>query len=207
AISSQNRIRGSRLRLISKGNSPSSAASASVIPVGDCVNWLMTPFYACRQAASCPPAAAGGTMAPKGADMATHDLRAVAFATLTEAQLTALGQCTDTALRHYARGERLIETGDLAFKFFVVKSGEVEILDESGDSPRTITVHRAGGFTGDVAHLTGRAATFSAVARVDCDAYEVSPGALRRILNEHPGLGDLILHAFIARRQLRGELV
>jgi thioredoxin reductase (NADPH) len=132
-------------------------------------------------------------------------LQAAALPVLSEVQVAALGQCTETALHRHAAGQRLIESGELGFKFFVVKSGEIEILDESGDAPRTITVLRAGEFTGDVAHLTGRAAVFSAVARVDCEAYEVSAEALRRILSKHPDLGELILRAFIARRQLLNE--
>ena len=33
----------------------------------------------------------------------------------------------------------------------------------------------------------------------------MSPDALREILNDHPDLGDVILQAFIARRQLLRE--
>ena len=53
-------------------------------------------------------------------------------------------------------------------------------MDESGETPKTITVHGPGEFTGDVAQLTGGPALVSAVARGDCEVYEVSPDALRR---------------------------
>ena len=36
-----------------------------------------------------------------------------------------------------------------------MRSGEVEIVDNAGGKPKTIAVHRAGQFTGDVSHLTG----------------------------------------------------
>ena len=62
-----------------------------------------------------------------------------------------------------------------------------------------------GEFTGDVAHLTGRPAVVSAVARSDCEVYEISTEGLRNILNQSPELGDIILQAFIARRQLLRE--
>ena len=52
-------------------------------------------------------------------------------------------------------GQTLFAVGDREHEFFVVKSGEVEIVDFSGDQPKTITVHRRGEFTGDVTHLTG----------------------------------------------------
>src|SRR5260370_324648 len=87
-------------------------------------------------------------------------------------------------------------------RFFVIKAGDVEIVDVSGDQPKTVTVHGPGAFTGDVSQVTGQPALVSAVARTDGEAYEVSPDALREMLNNHPDLGDLVMQAFIARRQL-----
>jgi thioredoxin reductase (NADPH) len=134
--------------------------------------------------------------------MAEHDLRGVAFPTLNESQMDALGRCPLTALKKYRDGEKLFEAGARDFKFFIVKSGTVEVLDESGDTPKTIAVHGPGEFTGDVSQLTGSPSLFSGVARGECEVYEVSPDALRQILNNHPDLGDVILQAFLARRQL-----
>ena len=62
-----------------------------------------------------------------------------------------------------------------------------------------------GQFTGDISHLTGRASIVSAVARGDCEVYEVSRDALQGALNQCPILSDIILQAFIARRQLLRE--
>ncbi len=134
--------------------------------------------------------------------MAEHDLRSVAFPTLNESQMAALGRCPLTALKKYRDGDKLFEAGARDFKFFIVKSGTVDIVDESEDTPKTIAVHRPGEFTGDAFQLTGSPSLFSGVARGECEAYEVSPDALRQILNNHPDLGDVILQAFLARRQL-----
>jgi thioredoxin reductase (NADPH) len=138
--------------------------------------------------------------------MAEHDLHAVAFPRLDEAQMVALERCSLTKLERYVEGEKLFESGERDFKFFVVKSGQVEIVDESGDTPKIVTVHGPGEFTGDVAQLTGSPSLVSGVARGECEVYEVSPDALRQILNNHPDLGDLILQAFLARRELLKEL-
>ena len=107
--------------------------------------------------------------------------------------------------RSFRDGQTLIAVGDRDFKFFIVKAGEIEILDHSGDAPKTVTIHRKGEFTGDVSHLTGRASIISAVARGQCEASEVSGDALRAALNQCPTLSDIILQAFIARRQLLRE--
>ena len=45
----------------------------------------------------------------------------------------------------------------------------------------------------------------SAIARSDCEVYEISDKALREILNQDPQLSDIILQAFIARRQMMRE--
>jgi thioredoxin reductase (NADPH) len=137
--------------------------------------------------------------------MAENDLNAVAFPKLNEAQMAALGRCPLTKLKSLQDGGKIFEVGDPDINFLVVKSGAVEIVDESGEKPRTITVLEYGEFTGDVTQLTGGPAVVSGVARGNTEVYEVSPDALRHLLNNHPELGDVILQAFIARRQLLRE--
>ena len=138
--------------------------------------------------------------------MAEHDLHAVAFPKLDEAQIAALGRCPLTTLKHIGTGKSSSRPATATPSFFVVKSGEVEIVDDSGRRRRRPSRSIGPGeFTGDVSQLTGSPAVVSAVARGDCEVYEVSPDALRQLLNHHPDLGDIILQAFIARRQLLRE--
>ncbi len=137
--------------------------------------------------------------------MFQRDIRADAFPRLDAAQLAALGRCPLTKLRRYRHGERLFEVGDHNLNFFVIKSGEVEIRDEADEPPETVALLGPGEFTGDVSQLTGGPAVVTAAARGDCDAYEVTRGGLRLLLNDHPYLGDLIVQAFLARRQLLRE--
>jgi thioredoxin reductase (NADPH) len=137
--------------------------------------------------------------------MAEHTLNSIAFPVLAEAQIAQAANCTTLAPKQYRNGETLIAIGDRAFKFFIVKSGEIEILDYSGDVPKTLTIHRKGQFTGDISHLTGTPAIIRAVARGDAEVFEIAEAALRHLLNQCPGLSDIILQAFIARRQLLRE--
>jgi thioredoxin reductase (NADPH) len=134
--------------------------------------------------------------------MAGHDLQSIAFPTLDDAQINRLSACKAAVSRTYPAGKTLFAVGDRDLKFFVVKSGEVEIVDSSGDEPRRVTVHRKGQFTGEVSHLTGTPAVVSAITRCPCEVVEVSGEGLRRLLGQCPELSDLILQAFIARRQL-----
>ena len=131
--------------------------------------------------------------------MSEHDLDAIALPTLNEAQMAALGRCPLTTSRRYRDGETLFEAGDRECKFDVVKSGEVEIRDDSAEPSTTIVVLRPGQFTGDVAHLAASPALVTCVARGGCEVFEVSPDALRELMDRHLDLADVILRAFIAR--------
>ena len=134
--------------------------------------------------------------------MAEQDLNAIAFPTFDAAQMGKIERYANGPPKKIKADQALFRVGDRDAKFFVIKSGEVEIVDESGDKPKTIMVVGAGQFTGDVGHLTGDPKVVSCVARVDSDVYEISVEVLRGILNQDPQLSDLILQAFIARRQL-----
>jgi len=137
--------------------------------------------------------------------MESRELKSIAFPKLSDAELAALGRCPKMVLKRFRAGETLFEIGARNWNFCVVKSGEVEIVDESGDAPKTITVHGPGEFTGEVAQLTGSPALARGVVRSESEIYEVSPDALRQLLSNHPEMGDTILRAFIARRQLLRE--
>ena len=131
-------------------------------------------------------------------------LRSVAFPKLDAGQMASLDTCPLTALRRYRPGEKIFETGERDCKFIVIKTGEVEIIDDSADAPRTLAVLGPGEFTGDVAQLTGAPTLVTAVARTECEVYVVSQEALRQLINMHLELGDLSC-AFLARRQLLRE--
>ncbi len=127
----------------------------------------------------------------------------IAFPKLNDEQIAALDKFA--TLKTFQPGETLFAAGDRDFKFFVIKSGEVEIIERSSGHDRLVTVHEARGFTGDVAMLTGRPAIVSGIAKTLCEAYEISAADLRRILNEMPRLSDILLRAFLMRRQLLKE--
>jgi thioredoxin reductase (NADPH) len=137
--------------------------------------------------------------------MPTSDLQTAAFPKLGDRHMSALEQCDKTVLRRYRRGEKIFRVGEREFKFFVIKEGEIEILDESSETPKTIAVLGPREFTGEITQLTGGPSLVSGIARTDCEAYEISAEGLREILNRFPELGDTILQAFIARRQILRE--
>jgi CRP-like cAMP-binding protein len=88
----------------------------------------------------------------------TSSVRAVAddqtaFPTLDEGEIAALVALGTR--RRVAKGEVLYREGDVAYDFFVVLSGEVEIVAGTGDDEHSITRHGAGRFLGELNLLTG----------------------------------------------------
>jgi thioredoxin reductase (NADPH) len=137
--------------------------------------------------------------------MAVHNLQSIAFPTLEEEQIAELARCTGAAPKTYRDGQTLFAVGERDFKFFIVRSGAVDIVDYSGDTPNIVTTHHKGQFTGDVSFLTDNPAVVSGVARGETEVYEISREALRSTLNQCPVISDIIFQAFIARRQLLRE--
>lgn len=126
-----------------------------------------------------------------------------AFPVLDEKQIGVVAEFA--RCRTYRDGDVLFRAGETDFKFHVIKSGAIAIVDRSGDEPRTILVHEPGEFTGDLASLTGRASHVDAVAKGETEVYEVCEPDLRHIISERPTLSDLILRTFIARARALSE--
>jgi thioredoxin reductase (NADPH) len=126
-----------------------------------------------------------------------------AFPKLDDEQLAAFSKIAEC--KTYHDGEALFVAGKPGPKFQVIKSGEVEIIDDSGRQRRSLLVHKAREFTGDLANLTGRPANVSGIARGEVEVYEVSAEQLQRIVSERPSLSEVILRAFVARLQFLRE--
>ena len=125
---------------------------------------------------------------------------AVAFPTLSEADMAAIGEFGTR--RPIAEGEYLYREGDVTYDFFVVVSGAVEIVSPSGGTERVIARHGPGRFLGELNLLTGLRVFVSARVVEPGEVLVVPRDNLRRIIATRPGLGDTILAAFMARRAI-----
>jgi thioredoxin reductase (NADPH) len=126
--------------------------------------------------------------------------RDVAFPTLSDQDLDALQ--IRGRLRQVQAGEVLYQEGDQNHSFFVVLDGAVEAVEHSRGTPHQLTVHRHGNFSGDVDLLTGRRMLVSGRVIEDGTVLELSTDDLRRAVDELPELGEIIIKAFLQRRQL-----
>lgn len=133
-------------------------------------------------------------------DPAASAGRRDAFPTLNPSQVRAVEPYG--TWRPLREGEALFSEGDRDFCFYVVGEGEVSIVEHSAGVRKLVAVHHPGEFTGDVDMLTGRPAVVTGLATKPGRVLEVSAEHLRRMLAELPTVGDVVLRAFLTRRDL-----
>ena len=75
--------------------------------------------------------------------MAQNTLLAVAFPTLDDEQIARVAGCIKVTPVHHEDGDILIKVGDRVMKFFIVKSGKIEIVGALGDMPSVDDVRAA----------------------------------------------------------------
>ncbi len=130
--------------------------------------------------------------------MAADD--AVAFPTLADSELAVLEALGSRRL--VAVGEYLYREGDITYDFYVILSGAVEILVRSDGEEQIIVRHGPGRFLGELNLLTGQRVYLSARVVEPGEVLVVPKAALQHVIATNPGLGDTILAAFLARRDV-----
>lgn len=120
-----------------------------------------------------------------------------AFPVLTDEQLKVIAEFAEC--KTYSDKTLLFRAGETGLKFYVIRSGAIDIIDPSDCGAKLLLTHEAGEFTGDLANLTGRSSYVDAITKGETRLCEVSEENLHRIIAERPELSDLILQTFIAR--------
>ncbi|GAA3679992.1 hypothetical protein GCM10022376_19230 [Yimella lutea] len=129
-----------------------------------------------------------------------------AYPRLNDEQIMLLSQHGERKV--LAEGSTLFCAGDRDCGVFVVLDGKVRVVQEEGPGgeARVIAVHGRGRFVGDLSMLTGQAVYVTAVAQTDVEVLEVLYDGLKEAVTQDQALGDLILRAFVLRRNLHAGL-
>jgi thioredoxin reductase (NADPH) len=120
------------------------------------------------------------------------------FPKLTPAQISRIA--THGHVRSVQSGEVLIEQGDTSVPFFVVITGEVEIVRPFGAYETLVTVHGSGEFTGEVNMLSGRRSLVRARATKPGKVIELDHQQMLALVQTDAELSDILMRAFILRR-------
>jgi thioredoxin reductase (NADPH) len=120
------------------------------------------------------------------------------FPILTPAQIRRIAP--HGHIRAVQQGEVIVEQGDRNVPFFVVVSGELEIVRPSGATETLITVHRSGQFSGEVNALSGRRALFRMRATKAGELIELDRQHMLALVQTDAELGEIMMRAFLLRR-------
>src|SRR5690349_20157343 len=118
-------------------------------------------------------------------------------AVLSPSQIETLAQHGEE--RTAAEGDVLFRVGDETYPFIAIREGEAAILDPAGNE---IVRHGRCGFLGEMNLLSGQRVYLTAVATEPMRYVAVPREELRRLLFEESSLADLLLGAFVRRREM-----
>jgi thioredoxin reductase (NADPH) len=116
---------------------------------------------------------------------------------LSESQLATLAEHGEE--RRARAGDTLFEIGDESYPFIAIVEGEAKVMDAAG---REIVRHGDSGFLGEMNLLSGQTVFLTAVATEPMRYIAVEREVLRQLLFEDGSLSDLLLSAFVQRREL-----
>jgi thioredoxin reductase (NADPH) len=120
------------------------------------------------------------------------------FPILTPAQINRIA--VHGHMRAIQPGEVLVEQGDSTVPFFVVVSGELEIVRPSCAGETLVTIHGPGQFTGEVNMLSGRRTLVRMRATKPGQVIELDRQHMMALIQTDAELGEILTLAFILRR-------
>jgi thioredoxin reductase (NADPH) len=126
------------------------------------------------------------------------DNRTQAFPILTEAQINRVRSVAK--VRPVQKGEILFEPGDTVVPFFVLLSGNMEIVQSDLNGEITVAKHGPGEFTGEMTMISGRRALVRGRVTEPGDFLELSGEGLRSLVARDAELSEIFMRAFILRR-------
>src|SRR5918911_617622 len=103
-------------------------------------------------------------------------------------------------IRSMEGGEVLYEQGYSAPPFFVVVSGELEVVRPSVPVETLVTTYESGQFTGEVGALSGRPSLFRVRATKPGKVIELDRQQMLALVQTDAELGQILMRAFILRR-------
>src|ERR687890_735594 len=120
------------------------------------------------------------------------------FPKLTPAQIDRIA--ARGHVRSMEEGEVLYEQGHRAAPFFVVISGELEVVRPSLPVETLITTYESGQFTGEVGTLSGRRSLFRARATKPGELIELDRKQMLALVQTDAELSEIIMRAYLLRR-------
>jgi thioredoxin reductase (NADPH) len=120
------------------------------------------------------------------------------FPTLTRAQIERIAAYG--VIRSVSCGDILVEAGDPVVPFFVVKSGEIEIIRPSSLGDTLVAVHGPGKFSGEINLILGRRSLTRARVSEPGELVQLTHEQLLSLVQTDEDIGEIVMRAYIYRR-------
>jgi thioredoxin reductase (NADPH) len=130
----------------------------------------------------------------------TPDANTQAFPRLTSTQIARIRPLGH--IRNVQSGETLYKPNDSAVPFFVVLSGQMEVLRPTLDGERLVTTHNPGCFTGEMTMIAGQRCWVHGRVTAPGEFLQLSREAMLALVARDGELSEILMRAFILRRLL-----
>jgi thioredoxin reductase (NADPH) len=125
-----------------------------------------------------------------------------AFPLLNDGQLTRLrAYGTEQVV---AVGDVIFRPGDRTYDLLLIDEGRVDVVSAGigGGDEEIVVSHPAGAFLGELNLLTGQVVYLTSRVSESGRVHRIAPEQFRRLMAEDPELSDILLKAFLARREM-----
>lgn len=120
------------------------------------------------------------------------------FPVLTEEQIARISRYGKA--HPIQKGEILLNLGDQVLRLFIVKQGEIQVLQMLGNTEKLFAVCRAKQFTGELSLILGRHAFVKLRVSESGEVIEVSRENLLKLIQTDAELSEIFMRAYILRR-------
>ena len=120
-----------------------------------------------------------------------------AFAALTPTALSGVAE--KMKREQHSEGSTIIRQGDPGEKFYMIRSGAVNVQRETAQGRVLVAVLKEGEFFGEAALITGAPRNATIVAAMDADLYALDRADFRAAIDDSPTFKDQLIRVFTQR--------
>jgi thioredoxin reductase (NADPH) len=120
------------------------------------------------------------------------------FPVLSSAQIARIA--SQGMIRPISRGEVLIDSGQTNVPFFVLKTGEIEVIRPSALEETLIAVVRPAQFTGDISMILGRPAQMRLRVSDSGEVIQLTRDQMHALIQTDAEISEVLMRALIHRR-------
>ncbi|HET6931269.1 MAG TPA: FAD-dependent oxidoreductase [Candidatus Acidoferrum sp.] len=138
------------------------------------------------------------TETPRSTLLSSSENAALLFPVLSPAQIARIA--SHGVIRPITRGEILIEGGQTNVPFFVLKSGQIEVIRPSALDEILIAIVGPTQFTGDISMILGRPAQMRLRVRESGEVVQLTRDQMHALIQTDSEISEVLMKTLIHRR-------